>query len=314
MRPEASKKKIALLVLLLLAFGWSGPMPANADTASYLKTRGLHRISGLSPLLARHTAGNNGKIVEWAGVLDGVSPTPDGLFAVLRTHSGDTFQVRMPSARVSTGKPVYVLARIVEKDGALHHLDGLAIAETQQVTTAKAAALKRAVSASQPIALRGEPVAGLSLNGAVQWILSFNRGMDAGTAQVLARTVLTSCASYGVDARLALSLFAAESAFHNDAVSSAGAQGLGQLMPGTAATLGVRNPFNPFENTDASIRHLSELMARWRGSPSQVELALAAYNAGAGAVEQYGGIPPYAETVNYVRTILGYYTELSRYP
>jgi len=244
-----------------------------------------------------------------------LTQTPNGLFVTLRTHSGDTFPVRLSaSLGWSTGKPVYVLARIVEQDGALHHLDGLAMAPTHDVTEANATSMKRAISASQPIALRGIATHNLSLSGAVQWMVSFNHGMDNATAEVLARSVLTSCASYGVDPRLAFSLFAAESAFHNDATSSAGAQGLGQLMPGTAAMLGVRNAYNPFENTDASIRHLGELISRWRGSPSQVEFALAAYNAGAGAVEQYGGIPPYPETINYVRTILNYYTEISRYP
>jgi hypothetical protein len=315
-----------MILLALLATLSPALAAPTAQARNYIEARRGHAISSLNPLVARRTAGHDGEVVEWAGTLEGAMPTPPKAaleagkevaepFVTLRTHSGDTFRVRVAGAgKWTPGKPVYVLARVVEQDGVLHHLNALAIAPTNDVTVAHEERMKKAMG-SAPVAARGIAGApGLSVRGAVQWILSFNRGMDYGTAQVLARSVLTSCAAYRVDARLALSLFAAESAFRHDAVSSAGAQGLGQLMPGTAAMLGVRNPFNPFENADASIRHLGDLLARWRGSRSQVEFALAAYNAGAGAVEQYGGIPPYAETIAYVKTILGYYSELTRYP
>lgn len=314
--------RIIHTILIAIALTASLFAAARADEASqsraYQEARRHHTISTVPPLVARSRGGNSGKVVEWAGTLEGVTPVAGGLFVTLRMHGGDTVLVRLPaSLKWHPGKPVYILGRIVEKNGVLHHLDGLAIAPSQQVTVANANAMQRAANAAVPIALRGNGAEGtrtLSLNGAIAWINSFNRGLDAVTVQTLARSILTSCAAYGVDTRLALSLFAAESAFHHDAVSTAGAQGLGQLMPETAATLGVHNSMNPFENADASIRHLGELMAHWRGSPTQVELALAAYNAGIGAVEQYGGIPPYPETINYIRTILSYYTELARYP
>ncbi len=93
----------------------------------------------------------------------------------------------------------------------------------------------------------------------------------------------------------------AESGFDPAAVSSAGAQGLMQLMPALAAEMGVANAFDPRENIMAGAQYLSALIAEQNGS---IALALASYNAGRGAVERYGGIPPFKETQRYVKTIL----------
>jgi len=92
-----------------------------------------------------------------------------------------------------------------------------------------------------------------------------------------------------------------ESAFNASAVSSAGAQGLMQLMPELANEMGVTDPFDPRENIMAGSQYLSALLTDYAGD---VELALASYNAGPGAVEHYGGIPPFEETQRYVRTVL----------
>ncbi len=107
---------------------------------------------------------------------------------------------------------------------------------------------------------------------------------------------------YGLDPALLASLVRQESGFNPAAVSNAGAMGLTQLMPETAAQLGVTDPFDAAQNVDGGARYLRGLLDRFHGD---TRLAVAAYNAGPGAVERYGDVPPYAETQAYVLAVLG---------
>ena len=116
---------------------------------------------------------------------------------------------------------------------------------------------------------------------------------------------------YDVDPRLVVAMIEAESGFNPDATSRTGAMGLGQLMPGTARALGVSNPYNLAQNLAGSIYYLRGRLdaCRWNKA-----LAMAAYNAGTGAVRKYGGIPPYRETQAYVRRVITKYQELGGQP
>jgi soluble lytic murein transglycosylase-like protein len=108
---------------------------------------------------------------------------------------------------------------------------------------------------------------------------------------------------YGIDPALLKGLIRQESNFNPSAQSPAGAAGLCQLMPGTAASLGCTNPLDPAQAIDAGAKYLSQQLKAFGGDPRK---ALAAYNAGPGAVQRYGGVPPYAETQNYVRSVMAF--------
>ena len=117
----------------------------------------------------------------------------------------------------------------------------------------------------------------------------------------LAEMLSHAGAQHNIDADLLASLVNAESGGHAQAVSRTGARGLMQLMPGTAAALGVADAFAPAQNVEGGTRYLDQLLTRYHDN---IALALAAYNAGPGAVDRYHGIPPFRETRAYVSRVI----------
>jgi soluble lytic murein transglycosylase len=132
---------------------------------------------------------------------------------------------------------------------------------------------------------------------------SYSRRLGGRESVAFDRLIQAACHRYGVEFALVKAVIKAESAFDPEALSHAGARGLMQLMPATAAMHGVDDIHAPGDNIDGGVRHLRLLLDQFDWD---VPLALAAYNAGAGAVARYNGIPPYQETQTYVRRVLHY--------
>src|SRR3984885_13278393 len=149
--------------------------------------------------------------------------------------------------------------------------------------------------AEEPAAEAGLRASGSGLPASGAMIQSASRAAE------LNAVIAEASGRYRLDPDLVNSVIKAESGFNVRAVSPKGAQGLMQLMPGTASQLGVPNAFDPQENVDGGARYLRELLERYN---FDLVKALAAYNAGTKRVEQYGGLPPYNETRTYVRRIV----------
>ena len=148
-------------------------------------------------------------------------------------------------------------------------------------------------------------------------IKGFNPNLSEKDTDIIARSVLGFSDKYKLDPRLVCAVIFTESRFKLGATSRSGAQGLGQLMPATAAGMGITNSYDPVQNVYGSARYIRSMLERvsgksdWRNMTwDDLSLALAAYNAGAGAVKKHGGIPPYKETQNYVKKVTEVYKTL----
>ncbi len=180
-----------------------------------------------------------------------------------------------------------VLARVSQ----LQQLIGVAVPQPQGAASSTfASQLATATTATTASAPATAATAGLMATGASELPADVPFGAE----------ITAAAKKHGIDPALLAGLVKQESNFNPNAGSPAGARGLTQLMPGTAAGLGVTNVLDPIQSLDGGAKYLRQQLDAFGGD---VTRALAAYNAGPGAVQRYGGVPPYAETQNYVRIV-----------
>jgi soluble lytic murein transglycosylase-like protein len=182
-------------------------------------------------------------------------------------------------------------------NGGLISTGGTAYTAPQSTANDFASALQAATSADAASTQAPAAAAGTT-TAAYQPLQGAGTSAEGGEYEAL---IDQAAARNGLDPAVLHGLIQQESGFDPNATSSAGASGLTQLMPGTASSLGVANPLDPTESIEGGARYLGGLMAQFGGN---AEDALAAYNAGPGAVQQYGGVPPYSETQSYVAKVL----------
>ena len=138
--------------------------------------------------------------------------------------------------------------------------------------------------------------------------MTWNKQMIANKSKTFDKTINQNARKYNIDSNLIRAVITAESCFKIKALSSAGAQGLMQLIPDTAARFGVKNSYDPKQNIRGGVKYLQFLMKHFKRDLKKV---IAAYNAGEGKVDKFKGIPPYKETQQYVKNVLKVYDLLS---
>lgn len=188
---------------------------------------------------------------------------------------------------------------IINADGTTTYVDHMTpVATTEDFSES----LNNATEALNDAQATNNSVATMNASGSAATATSTTASVPADLMSIFQEAAQT----YGVDVNLLTAIARQESNFTASATSSSGAMGIMQLMPATAQGLGVNDAYNPYENIMGGAKYISQLLSRYNGD---VSLALAAYNAGSGNVAKYGGIPPFAETQNYVSKVLGYYQD-----
>jgi len=333
----------ALMVVLLVSAAL--PLAADSQTTSpvsrYLAARQqLDPVINLPPqALASFDASLSGMVLELRGeIVAMISPgtetrAPVSRRLLLQTDSGVTVALDCPESagEVEVGQRVAVLAKVpedpedrehlqVEQIIAERHLPGAsstdegpgAVRPLQSPMSPTALATGAVDIPQPPQSVPPELYAPEKIEIWQQWIAKHNPNLSKLQRERIVEWVLYHCYNVGVDHRLIFSVILAESSFDPTCRSPAGAQGLMQLMPGTAQRLGVADAYYFPENIRGGVEYLAKYLRQFRGETNyrQCALALACYNAGPNAVKQYGGVPPFPETRQYIRRVTQQFYEL----
>ncbi len=321
------KGSAALIALLAVALG------AAQTPDAYFKARKGFGISQAVGVASLETLLGT-RVLEVRGTVKGTMSSNGTSLLLLETTSGSPMFVSAKDVpEWLTGNEVHArllirASRQAEMGEIEAHLIGAApehlvrAAEDKERRTAEAkAARTTAGKGSPPPKPPGTSAKAWNLapNAATPYYAAFikqrNKRLSDAEAVRIATGVINFSVNYGVDARLIMAMVMVESGFNPGATSRSGAMGLGQLMPGTARGMGVGNPYDSIDNLYGMVRlvrgHLDKYGKQTGEAYESLVLALAAYNAGGGAVKRHGGVPPYRETQNYVRKVIAAYQRLT---
>lgn len=328
---------LASLVVIMLA-----PLASAESTLDkYFSLRREHQAFSLQPSQVKaDPQAYQGKIFELRGTLSGTARgSDDSTFYILECGGSSYVITGEDYPDATPGSKLCMLVKVGEKSViSLSDLRLVAYAPYNEVIEREQKAIRAEEAKEARIAAQKAQQAQIDANRkktasqqkTVQpqatpdivtayknAIKSYNSRLSDAEADTIARSILGFSAKYQVDPRLVVAVILAESHFNPSATSPKGAMGLGQLMPGTAAGLGVSNAYNPVENIGGSVKlirgHLDKLSgnAAWTELTwNDLSLALASYNAGPGAVKKYGGVPPYRETQTYIKKVFSIYKKL----
>ena len=331
------KFRFCLILFLICAAVSSANAAAPVGVKEYLAMR--RHVATKVPLqeLRAHAGQYIGKVFEIRGRLAGTLKTDDNGCCLIissenpETHENTSYSVSTDVSPTDTGVTLACLVKIGENSACsltdlklvactfLIELERTENAAVKAAEAAAAAAAKRSAAAKS--AQAGKTKYTISSEELVRIyaraIRGFNCKLSSTQADTIARSILGFSLRYKLDPRLVCAVILAESHFKIGATSRCGAQGLGQLMPSTAAGMGVNDAYDPVQNIYGSVRYVKGMLDRMSGNKEWNELtwydlalALAAYNAGPGAVKKHGGVPPYKETQNYVRRVTSIYKKL----
>lgn len=336
-----------LLALLALAVRCAAaPDTIGLAEKQYLDLRARSQaIRGKALIELRRDAPKlHGRIVELQGQISGVasSPAPGAggdqrlITFLLQTSDDSVFMEAIENEpEVRVGNRVSVLALMPGKEGSLHKLEMVAIAQTDRLPDEGASAeasLPRSQRRDQPGALPPELAHGRAAPLPAEpapkqrpaeqerietwkaFVAKYNRRLSDAERDLIVRCVLAYSAMYNIDHRLTFAMIQAESNFNPRCRSHKGAMGLTQLMPPRCEEYGIADPYDIQQNIWGGCRELGGYLRRYEGRPNyeHFSLSMACYNAGSGAVRKYGGVPPYRETVNYIKKVGKLFVKLVR--
>jgi len=299
-----------LAVALAIASLAAVPAARGSTAPEYESIRARHtptRVQDLK-IVEQNLEHFLGHCVEFGGVITGRMQSKERDRLLLKVGESGTASIAVANdvPQMAIGSQVRVIAQpATGRTGLTYTLVAIAweseLAAREPKTRAAIVTAPIAQPQAAPAAAAPAQAPSKTTAAYAAMIQRFNKRLSKNEATQIATAILDFSARQGLDARLVMAVVAAESNFNPSARSRAGAMGLGQLMPATARGMGVSDPWDYRQNLDGAVRLIKGHLANNSGD---LALALACYNAGSGAVRRHGGVPPYAETQNYIRKVV----------